>query len=380
MEADYIIVGAGLTGATLARLLFDAGKDVWIVERRAQVGGNVVDHLHPSGIRVHTYGPHYFRTSSDKIWRFVNRFASFYEYKAALLSKVDGSYENWPIVASYIRRTVGDDWTPEFVGEPTNFEEAALSCMPSVIYQKFVKEYNEKQWGVPVHTLSAALCGRFDVRHDDEPLLKPRVRYQGIPECGYTNFMHRLLDGIPVVLNCDFLRHRQDIQHRRKLIFTGPIDAFFNYDLGRLGYRGQQREHTYLQDVDYAQPCGQVNTPQHSDGPQIRILEWKHMMPSDIVRNISGTLITTETPFAPYDEVDFEYPVPDEANSLLFSKYNARARDMKDVLICGRLGEYKYYDMDQAIGRAMMLAHNLLDEPNTTRHQLPPAGGVRAVA
>src|SRR4051794_36081741 len=176
---DYLIVGSGLTGAVIARTLADAGREVLVVDRRAHQGGNVHDHEHPSGIRIHTYGPHYFRTTSDKIWDFATRFAPFFKYEAALLSDIDGTLEQWPIAGSYIRKHVGENWRPEFTGKPRNFEEAALSLMPRLVYEKFVKEYNEKQWGVPNASLAASLCGRFDVRHDDEPRLKPHCKYQG---------------------------------------------------------------------------------------------------------------------------------------------------------------------------------------------------------
>jgi UDP-galactopyranose mutase len=158
MKVDYLIVGAGLTGSVIARSLADAGRDVLIVDRRSHFGGNVHDHAHESGIRIHTYGPHYFRTSSDRIWAFATRFASFFRYEAALKSLVDGELENWPIAASYIRRRIGEGWKPEFAGRPANFEEAALSLMPRAIYEKFIKEYNEKQWGVANSTLAASPC------------------------------------------------------------------------------------------------------------------------------------------------------------------------------------------------------------------------------
>ena len=137
MKYDVLVVGSGLTGTVIARTLADAGRSVLVLERRAYQGGNVHDHYHPSGIRIHTYGPHYFRTNDDDLWSFVNRFSSFYPYEACLKSWVDGRYENWPIAASYIRRSVGPGWEPEFHGEPKNFEEASLSIMPRLIYEKF---------------------------------------------------------------------------------------------------------------------------------------------------------------------------------------------------------------------------------------------------
>ena len=367
-DVDYLIVGSGLTGAVIARTLVDAGRDVLVVDRRAHVGGNVHDHEHSSGIRVHTYGPHYFRTSSDRVWEFATRFAPFYKYEAALLTDVDGELEQWPIAGSYIRKHIGENWTPEFKGTPKNFEDAALSLMPRKVYEKFIKQYNEKQWGVPNSTLAAALCTRFDVRPDDEPRLKPGSKYQGIPEPGYTEWTRRILEGIPVQTGVDYLRRRGEFSARKLLVFTGPIDEYFGFELGKLAYRGQQRSHRYLSGVEYAQPCGQVNNPLHSGGPHIRTLEWKHMMPKELAARIQGTLITRETPFTPDHPSEYEYPFPDERNAELYQSYRRRAEAQTGLLVCGRLGEYRYYDMDQAIARAMSLAERILNQGAESKH------------
>lgn len=359
MEVDYLVVGSGLTGAVIARVLKDAGKQVLVVDRRSHVGGNVHDHTHPSGIRIHTYGPHYFRTNSDAIWQFVNRFSSFDRYEASLKTLIDGELENWPIAASYIRRQVGTQWRPEFEGMPQNFEEASLAIMPRVIYEKFVKGYSEKQWGVPANQLSASLAKRFDVREDDEPRLM-RHKHQGIPSGGYANLMASILADIPLVLQCDYLKHRHDFIARKHLVFTGPIDEYFGFDLGKLAYRGQQRVHTYFGDVDYLQPCGQVNTPDARDGAQIRRLEWKHMMPERFASRIRGTVVTEETPTSPQNPEDYEYPFPDEKNRQLYEAYRRRLATSAGVTVCGRLGEYRYYDMDQAIARSLQLADQIL--------------------
>jgi UDP-galactopyranose mutase len=358
MNGYYLIVGSGLTGGVIARRLADGGKNVIVVDRRSHVGGNVHDHLHPSGIRIHTYGPHHFRTSDDELWAFVNRFSPFYQYEPTLKSWVDGRYENWPIAASYIHRTISEQWEPAFKGRPANFEEASLAKMPRMVYEKFVKGYSEKQWGVSPRTLSASLAERFDVLTDD---LQPmRHKYQGIPEKGYAEFMRRMLEGIPILLNCDYLKHRNEFKPAEKIIFTGPIDEYFNFSLGRLKYRGQQREHEYLPDVDFAQPYGQVNYPDPANGPHIRTLEWKHMMPGKPARRIRGTVLTREVTFTPDDPNDYEYPFPDEANARLYRAYRERACAIPNLLICGRLGEYRYYDMDQAIARAFLLAEDII--------------------
>ena len=245
--------------------------------------------------------------------------------------------------------------------------------MPRVVYEKFIREYNEKQWGVPAHTLDATLARRFTVQWDDEPRLM-RHPYQGIPACGYAGFMANMLQGIPVLLNVDYLRERALFHPRVLTIFTGPIDEYFGFDLGRLHYRGQQRTHEYLPDVDYAQPCGQVNNPQHAHGPHLRTLEWKHMMPADYAQRIRGTVLTREITHSPTDPNQYEYPVPDAANKRLYAAYRARADRLPNVLICGRLGEYRYYDMDQAIARALVLARRILDAPSQ-HHQTDLAGG-----
>jgi UDP-galactopyranose mutase len=359
MKVDYLIVGSGLTGATIARILTDAGRKVLIVERRSHLGGNVHDHCHPSGIRIHTYGPHYFRTSSDTIWKFVNRFASFYNYEAILKSYVDGLYENWPIAGSYIRRIIGENWQPEFKGKPNNFEEASLAIMPHLVYEKFVKEYTEKQWGVPAHRLSSCLAKRFDVHEDDDPRLKMN-KYQGIPYDGYTDFMSNLLKGIPIIINFDYLYNRDLIEVEKMLVFTGSIDEFFNYDMGCLTYRGQRREHIYISNVDYAFPAGQINNPSTVNGDHIRTIEWKHMMPKEYADSIQGTVLTKEFPFSPTNQDNYEYPFPDESNYHLYLQYKKRTEQISKLLVCGRLGEYKYHDMDQAIARGMVLVKQII--------------------
>ena len=314
---------------------------------------------------MHTYGPHYFRTNDDHLWAFVNRFDQFYKYEPALKSWVDGSYENWPISGSYIRRVVGEKWEPEFNGQPKNFEEASLAMMPRIIFEKFVKGYNEKQWGVPAHTLSSSLARRFDVREDDEPRLM-RHKHQGIPQHGYTEFMRRMMEGIPAILNCDFLKERDAFKPVRQIVFTGPIDEYFGCDLGRLKYRGQKRTHEYLAGVKFAQPCGQVNNPDPANGPHIRTLEWKHMMLRESTEHVRGTVLTREVTVTPEDPNDFEYPFPDETNARLYAKYRERAKALPNLLVCGRLGEYRYYDMDQAIARAFLLAERILNGQKVT--------------
>jgi UDP-galactopyranose mutase len=357
--ADYIIVGSGVTGATIARRLSDAGMEVLVVERRNHLGGNVHDFVHESGIRVHTYGPHYFRTNSERLWRFVNRFATFYNYEAVVKSLIDRRLEDWPITTSYVARHA-PEWKADPCATAGNFEEECLRKMPRLVYEKFVRGYTEKQWGVPARSLDKRLAGRFELRGDDDPRLS-RHRFQGIPREGYSAFMTRMLAGIPVLLNVDFIRHRSDFKARKMLVFTGPIDELFDFGFGRLSYRSQKREHEFQSRTQFFQPCAQVNNPSPENGAYIRTIEWKHIMPRDRLADIAGTVLTREFPFSPSEPDLFEYPFPDSHNAALFQKYQERAAKIPDVLICGRLGEYRYYDMDQAIARAMMLSQRLIE-------------------
>lgn len=366
-HVDYLVVGAGLTGAVIARQLSDAGREVLVLERRAHLGGNVHDSTHPSGVRIHTYGPHYFRTSSEQLWAFANRFAIFDKYEAVVLADAAGETARWPIAARYIAGKLGHGWQPAFTGSPRNFEEAALALMPRQIYDRWIKEYNEKQWGLPASQLSAGLCKRLEIRRNDDPRLTPLAKYQGLPRPGYAAWMKNMLAGIDVQTNVDYLRRRAEFQARKILIYTGPIDEYFGFRFGRLQYRAQQRQHRYLPDVaGLAQQTVQINNPTHAGGPHIRTIEWKHLLPPRERSGVRGTVLTTETPFAPRDPNDFEYPFPDESNSRLYARYRKHAQTLPHVMICGRLGEYTYYDMDQAMARALVLAQRLLVQQSET--------------
>lgn len=361
---DYLIIGAGLTGATIARMLHDAGHRVLVLERRSRVAGNVHDSVHESGIRLHDHGPHYFRTSSPRIWDFVNRFAEFHQFEARVKSWVDGEHVSWPLGRTWIEQRIGSYAPGQRAESPANFEEAALSLMPSPVYEKFVKPYNEKQWGVPAVTLTADLCRRFDVREDDEDRLTPKASHQGVPKGGYTAMVEAMLKDIPVLLNTHVgaaAAEPEALKPGRLTFFTGPIDEYFDFCEGRLLYRAQKRAHTWLPDIDLQQPCVQVNNPLHELGPHIRTIEWKHLMPETYASRIKGTLLTTETPFTPDDPRDYEYPFPDAQNQTLYRRYRERADAVNDVVFCGRLGEYRYLDMDQAIGRAQMIANRVLE-------------------
>jgi UDP-galactopyranose mutase len=360
-EIEYLIVGSGLTGATLARILRDAGKSVLVVDRRKHMGGNVYDEQDSTtGIRFHTYGPHYFRTNSEKVWRFVNRFSSFVTFYPSIKTVVDDNVEDWPLRKTQVQRFAGcADWTPAFRGKPGNFEEACLAKFPQIVYEKFIKGYTEKQWGQPATQLSAELAQRLSLLEDHE-YFQSSHRYSALPSAGYAAFMQSLLSDIPVILNFDYLHHKNSITNWKELIYTGPIDQYFDCDLGKLKYRGQQRELMRVGGGALQQPCLQLNNPSSEHGSHVRTIEWRHLMPISEQASMRHTLLTREYPCTPDDPDQFEYPMPDGLNQKLYLEYRKRADRISNVLMCGRLGEYRYFDMDQAIGRALMLAERLL--------------------
>ena len=368
IKADFIIVGAGLTGSTIARILTDHDQNVVILDRKDHPAGNVFDYRHESGAMIHKYGPHYFRCGSEKIWNFLNRFTEFYNWSASLKSKVGDEYLSWPVNVDYINKIVGEDWGL-FKGEPSNFEEVCLSRMPRQIYEMFIKGYTEKQWGVKATELDKELAVRITINKSNVNSLTPNHRWNALPRKGYTEMVKNMIDGIPLELDFDYLENKEKIVANKMVIFTGPIDEFFGYKYGKLKYRGQNRRVEHLQDVDQYQPSIQVNYPNAED-PRIRTIEWKHLMHPDEKDKVDGTLLTHETPFTPENSNQFEYPFPDKINKNLYEQYKADAEKLEDVLICGRLGEYRYYDMDQAIGRAMKLASEIMEKFEISSEQL----------
>jgi UDP-galactopyranose mutase len=358
IKADFIIVGSGLTGSTIARILADYQQDVIILERKNHVAGNVYDYKHESGAMIHKYGPHYFRCGSEKIWNFVNRFSDFYNWSAELRSKVNGDYLNWPVQQSFIEKIAGINWDL-FKNEPKNFEEACLAKMPRQLYELFIKGYTEKQWGVNCIDLDKELANRITINKSNVNTLTPHHKWNALPRYGYTHMVSNMIGDINVLTELDYLQNRSKVIAKKLLIFTGPVDEFFDYKYGKLKYRGQNRKIEHLPDTAQYQPYIQVNYP-NADDPRIRTIEWKHLMHQDDKKHVNGTVITHETPFTPGSPHQYEYPFPDKINKALYEKYKHDAEQLQKVLICGRLGEYRYYDMDQAIGRAMNFAADIL--------------------
>ena len=353
---DYLVVGAGISGAVFAREAADAGKKVLVIDRRSHVAGNI--HTEDDGgIRVHVYGAHIFHTSMKNVWDYVNRFAEFNNYINSPVANYQGRMYNLPFNMNTFTRIWPDVHTPaqaqariaeqvaaEGIDEPANLEEQALSLVGRDIFEILVKGYTEKQWGRPCSELPASIIRRLPCRFTfDNNYFNDR--YQGIPIGGYTAMVKRMLDGIEVRLNTEYadLIEAEGADIAERVIYCGPIDGFYDYKLGRLEYRSLRFESERLDEENH-QGVAVVNYTE-AEIPYTRIIEHKHFEFSDA----PGTIITREYPadWAPGDEP--YYPVNDARNTELYERYAELAQAEDRVVFAGRLGQYKYYDMDKAI-------------------------------
>jgi len=358
---DYLIVGAGLFGAVFAYKATKAGKKCLIIERRAHVAGNAYTE-NISGINVHKYGAHIFHTDNRKVWDFVNSFAEFNNYVNSPLARfgdelynlpfnMNTFYQLWGTVTPDEARVVIDRQSGEFrVDTPKNLEETALSLVGTDIYEKLIKGYTEKQWGRSCKDLPAFIIKRLPLRftYDNNYF---NDRYQGIPIGGYTQMAEKMLSGCEVRLNTDyfeFISSKPDIAQRT--IFTGAIDEFFGYRYGELEYRSLDFKHETLQISNY-QGNAVVNYTA-GDVPYTRIIEHKHFE----FGNQRNTVITYEYPAIWTRGTEPYYPINDEKNDMLYLRYKSLADERKDVVFGGRLGHYKYYDMQDVIVAALELA------------------------
>ncbi len=356
MEAEYLVVGSGLTGSVIAHLLNKAKKNVLVLERRSEIGGNIYSETHNSGIVFHKYGPHFFRTNSKKIWDFVNTFDTFYSHKHIVRTSMNGNLEPWPLNKKFLERKYKLKWHNDFLKTPSNFEEAALSHMPYEIYEGYVKFYTQKQWGINPKFLTPDLAARLYIPEKETPYFSPH-KYQALPKRGYTNLIKQMLKNIPTITKLDFLKYPDKISYKN-LIFTGPIDEFFNFKLGKLVYRAQKRRSIFLPNINRFQNFSVINFPERKPR-YIRTIEWKRMMPQESIKKIKGTLVTYETPYSPENPDQYEYPMQDKKNRDLFNAYR-KLSSKKNLFFAGRLGEYAYYDMDIAIEKAMELTRAIL--------------------
>ena len=364
MQYDYLIVGAGLFGSVFAREMTDAGKKCLVVDRRPHIGGNVYTEK-ISGINVHKYGAHIFHTNDEEVWNYVNRFAVFNRYTNSPVANYHGELYSLPFNMYTFNRMWGVT-TPEEakavidrqrrevgITEPKNLEEQAISLVGRDIYEKLVRDYTEKQWGRPCSELPSFIIKRLPVRFTFDTNYFNAL-YQGIPVGGYTRMVQRMLEGIEVRLNVDYLEHKPELDAlSERVVYTGPIDAFFGYRLGHLEYRSVRFENETL-DMPNFQGNAAVNYTD-AETPWTRIIEhkWFEFGRNENGDELSQTVISREysSEWKPGEEP--YYPVNDEKNAKLYAEYKKLADAEKKVIFGGRLGEYRYYDMDQVVAVAL---------------------------
>ena len=369
---DYLIVGAGLYGAVFAREAVDRGKTVLVIDKRNSVGGNV--HTEKvEGIDVHVYGAHIFHTNNRKVWEYITRFADFNRftnspvanYKGELYSLPFNMYtfnKMWGVVTPEEAAARIAEQRKEITAEPKNLEEQAISLVGRDIFEKLVKGYTEKQWGRDCRDLPAFIIRRLPVRltFDNNYF---NALYQGIPVGGYTRMVQNLLEGAEIRLNTDYLQNKEELdQLADRVVYTGPIDAYFDYKLGTLAYRSVRFE-TELLDIPNFQGNAAVNFTDR-ETPWTRIIEhkWFTFGKDENGNELPKTVISREysSEWKPGDEP--YYPVNDEKNAALYAAYKKLAAKEENVLFGGRLGEYRYYDMDQVIASALERAEEELSD------------------
>lgn len=355
MKYDYLIVGAGLFGATFARLATDAGKSCLIIDKRNHIGGNCYTEK-IEGINVHMYGAHIFHTSNQVVWDYVNKFADFNNYinspkavsKGKLYSlpfNMNTFYELWKTKVPEHAKLIVE--SQKFHGTPTNLEEQALSLVGKDIYETLIKEYTEKQWGRPATELPAFIIKRLPLRFTfDNNYFNDR--YQGIPIGGYTTMMYKMLDGVELKLNIDYFSDKNYFNSiSNNVVYTGCIDEFFDYEFGKLEYRSLRFEHKVLNSENY-QGNAVLNFCDNTV-PYTRIYEHKHFEKI----NSNNTVISIEYPEEYKKGLIPYYPINDYINQETYKKYKEKSKLFDNVLFGGRLSEYKYMDMHVIIESAM---------------------------
>jgi UDP-galactopyranose mutase len=355
---DFLIVGAGFAGSVLAeRIASQLGRTCLIVEKRNHIGGNAYDRYDEAGVLVHNYGPHYFRTNSQRIIDYLSQFTEWRELEYKILSWTNGRYWQFPINLNTFEQLIGRpstseemeaqlaEWRVE-IDSPKNSEEVIVSQVGWKLYEMFFKNYTRKQWQRDAKDLDASVCGRIPIRtnRDDRYLSE---KFQALPKDGYTAMFQKMLAHplIEVRLNTDYREVRTQVAFRH-LIFTGPIDEYYDHCFGHLPYRSLRFEAETLSQ-EFFQPAMQVNYP--NDYDFTRIVEIKHATG----QNLRSTTIVREYPqnFGPGREPYYPIPAPDAR--ALYSKYAERAASEKNVSFVGRLATYRYYNMDQIVGMAL---------------------------
>lgn len=367
---DYLVVGAGLYGSVFAHEANKKGKSVMVIDKRPNVGGNIYTEK-IEGINVHKYGAHIFHTNNKRVWNYITQFAEFNRFTNSPIANYKGELYSmpfnmftfnkmWNVTTPCEAETIINQQRAEIKGTPKNLEEQAISLVGRDIFEKLVKGYTEKQWGRDCKELPAFIIKRLPVRltFDNNYF---NALYQGIPVGGYTKMINKLLDGIEVKLNIDYLENKDYFNNiAKKIIYTGPIDAYFNYKLGTLEYRSVRFESEIL-DIPNYQGNAAVNYTD-KETPWTRIIEhkWFEFGQDENGNDLPKTVISKEysSEWKPGDEP--YYPVNDEKNGELYDEYRKLAVNEKNVIFGGRLGEYKYYDMDQVIDASLKLVEKEL--------------------
>ena len=375
MKYDYLVVGAGLFGAAFAQMAKEKGKRVLVIDKRKHIAGNIYTE-DVGGIAVHRYGAHIFHTDDEEVWQYANRFATFNRFTNAPLAKyqdrlyhmpfnMNTFYAMWGVTKPNEAREIIERQRKEITGEPQNLEEQAISLVGRDIYEALVRGYSEKQWGRPCRELPAFIIRRLPVRftYDNNYF---NDRYQGIPDAGYTAMVEKMLDGIEVRLNVDFLQHWAELTEiADKIVYTGPIDQYYDQCFGALNYRSLRFETQDLPVQDY-QGNAVINDT-NADVPYTRVIEHKHFAYGQAdVLNLPHTVVTYEYP-ADWKQGDEPYyPVNDAKNGALYEQYRQKAAGERNVIFGGRLGQYRYLDMDDTLRAAIDCARKELQEGGVT--------------
>ena len=364
---DYLVVGAGLYGAVFARQAKDNGKSVLVIDKRPHIAGNIYTE-EIAGINVHKYGAHIFHTNDKEVWDYVNRFATFNRFTNSPVANYKGEIYSLPfnmytfnkmwgvVTPKEAAKKIEEQVAVAGIKEPKNLEEQAISLVGTDIYEKLIKGYTEKQWGRDCKDLPSFIIKRLPVRfsYDNNYF---NALYQGIPMGGYTKFVENMLDGIEVRLSEDYLEKKEEYDNlAKKIVYTGPIDAYFGYSLGTLEYRSVRFE-TEVLDTDNFQGNAAVNYTDR-ETPWTRIIEHKWFEFGGQDKTVISKEYSSEWKLGdePY------YPVNDEKNGKLYEEYKKLSEKENKVIFGGRLGEYKYYDMDAVIAVALNCSKEELEK------------------
>ncbi len=362
---DVLVVGCGFAGSTLARLIAEEGLKVLIIDKRNHVGGNAYDCQDENGVLVHPYGPHIFHTNSHQVWNFLSQFTGWWPYEHRVLAHVKGKYLPIPINRTTLNELYNlsletDEQAEAYLAKVrlskpsiASSEDLVLSSVGEDLCNLFFRGYTKKQWGLDLSDLSAGVAARIPTRtNTDDRYFTDR--FQAMPLDGYSKLFEKLLDhpNIQIVLNTDYFAHRSSLVYKH-LIYTGPIDRFFDYCYGPLPYRSLRFEHQHFPGVEQFQSVGTVNYPNEYEFT--RVTEFKHLTG----QTHSGTSIVKEFPTADGDPF---YPVPRFENENLFKQYEALADRRSDVTFVGRLAQYRYYNMDQVVAAAMAQKKRVIEK------------------